>query len=385
MPPARSAPCWAEVAELSRHGPADLVEPAPGSSQRERLHIAVVIPPFSRGSGGHNSIFQMLLRLERFGHTCSIWLYDPLGRQSGEWPSVLRRRVVDEFAPVSAPFFKGFEEWFGADVVVATGWETTYPVMRLPGCRARAYLVHDHESEFFATSAESLWAEQTYSFDLYPISGSTWLRDLLEERYGRRGSWFRFGVDHDVYRQLPVERRRDTVLFYSRDATPRRAVPLGLLALDELWRRRPDVRIVLFGDPKPAETTFQHEHLGVVDPQTLAERYREATVGVCLSLTNYSLIPQEMMACGLPCVDVSGGSTEVELGHDAGVEYGEPDPVALADAMEALITDEARWNRRSHAGLALAETASWDVAARQVERGLRQALREREASVVPGG
>ena len=385
VPPALSQPSWAEVAELSRHGPADLVEPAPGSSQRERLHIAVVIPPFSRGSGGHNSIFQMLLRLERLGHTCSIWLYDPLGRQSGEWASVLRRRVVDEFAPVSAPFFKGFDDWFGADVVVATGWETAYPVMRLPGCRARAYLVHDHESEFFATSAESLWAEQTYSFDLYPISGSVWLRDLLEERYGRRGSWFRFGVDHDVYRQLPVERRRDTVLFYSRDATPRRGVPLGLLALDELWRRRPDVRIVLFGDPKPAETTFPHEHLGVVDPQTLAERYREATVGVCLSLTNYSLIPQEMMACGLPCVDVSGGSTEAELGRDAGVEYGDADPVALADAMEALITDEGRWNRRSQAGLAMADTASWDVAALQVERGLRQALREREACVVPGG
>jgi len=383
VPPARSAPCWAEVAELSRHGPVDLVEPAPGSSQREQLHIAVVIPPFSRGSGGHNSIFQMLLRLERFGHTCSIWLYDPLGRQSGEWPSALRRRVVDEFAPVSAPFFKGFEEWFGADVVVATGWETTYPVMRLPGCRARAYLVHDHESEFFATSAESLWAEQTYSFDLYPISGSTWLRDLLEDRYGRRGSSFRFGVDHDVYRQLPLERRRDTVLFYSRDATPRRAVPLGLLALDELWRRRPDVRIVLFGDPKPAETTFPHEHLGVVGTRTLAERYCEATVGVCLSLTNYSLIPQEMMACGLPCVDLAGRSSEAAFGRTGPAELAEGDPIAIADAIEALLSDRDRWHQRSEAGLAFAAGASWDSAARQVEAGLREALREREPQ--PGG
>ena len=381
--PARSQPAWAEVAELSRHGPADLVEPAPGSSQRERLHIAVVIPPFSRGSGGHNSIFQMLLRLEQFGHTCSIWLYDPLGRQAGEWPSVLRRRVVDEFAHVSAPFFKGFDDWFGADVVVATGWETTYPVMRLPGCRARAYLVHDHEVEFFATSAESLWAEKTYSFDLYPISGSTWLRDLLEERYGRRGSWFRFGVDHSVYRSLPVERRRDTVLFYSRDTTPRRAVPLGLLALDELWRRRPDVRIVLFGDPKPAKTTFPHEHLGVVDTGTLAERYSESTVGVCLSLTNYSLIPQEMMACGLPCVDLAGRSSEAEFGRTGPAELAEADPISIADAIEALLSDSSRWRRRSEAGLAFAAGASWDSAARQVEASLREALREREPQ--PGG
>ncbi|HEY7599509.1 MAG TPA: glycosyltransferase, partial [Candidatus Limnocylindrales bacterium] len=242
--PRRGQPLWEAVARLSREGPAALVEPSPGTAERERLHIAVAIPPFARGSGGHNSIFQMLLQLERMGHTCSIWVFDPR-EETGDWPAVLRRRVVEEFAPLAAPVFKGFDDWYGADVVVATGWETAYPVMLLPGCRARAYLVHDHESEFFATSAESLWAERTYSFDLYPIVAGTWLRDLLAESYGRSGSWFRFGVDHDVYRPLAVRRRRDTVVFYCREATPRRAVPLGLLALDELWRRRPELRFVL--------------------------------------------------------------------------------------------------------------------------------------------
>jgi glycosyltransferase involved in cell wall biosynthesis/GT2 family glycosyltransferase len=377
--PALDRPLWDEIGELSRHGAAPLLDPLPGASARDRLHIAVAVPPFARGSGGHNSIFQILLRLERMGHTCSIWVYDPIGVHAKQPPSVLRRRVVEEFAPVAAPVFKGFDDWYGADVVVATGWETVYPVMLLGGCRARAYLVHDHEPEFFATSAESLWAERTYSLDMFPISGSTWLRDLLEERYGRRGTWFRFGVDHDVYRPLPLERDRRTVLFYSRDATARRAVPLGLLALDELWRRRPEVRIVLFGDPEPAKTTFPHENLGIVSTAELAKRYNEATVGLCLSLTNYSLIPQEMMACGLPCVDLSQRSPEAAFGRDGPVELAEPDPIALADALEALLDDTERWRRRSEAGLAFAADASWDLAARQVEEGLRAALLEREA------
>ena len=307
-------------------------------------------------------------------------MHDPLGWHSYEQPAVLRRRVVEEFAPVKAPVFKGFENWYGADVVVATGWETAYPVMMLPLCRARAYLIHDHENEFFATSAHSLWAERTYSFDMFPIAGSEWLRDLIEERYGRRGTAFRFGVEHDVYRELAVERDRNTVIFYSRDSTPRRAVPLGLLALDELWRRRPDVRIVLFGDDEPTKTTFPHESLGVVSTAELARRYNQATVGLSLSLTNYSLIPQEMMACGLPCVDLAGGSPEVAFGRDGPVELAEPDPIALADAIEALLDDEQRWRRRSAAGLAFVADASWDVAARQVEAGLRTALRERERS-----
>ena len=231
-------------------------------------------------------------------------------------------------------------------------------------------------------SAEHVWAEQTYGLDLYPISGSTWLRDLVRDRYGREGSWFRFGVDHGVYRPREVRRRRDTVMFYGRHVTPRRAVPLAMLALDELHRRRPDVRIVLFGDTEPPETSFPYEFLGVVSPEVLAWHYSEATVGICLSLTNYSLIPQEMMACGLPCVDLAGRSPEAVFGSDGPVELAAADPLALAGAAETLLADEALWARRSNSGLAFVEGATWERTARQVEKGLRQALREREAAAL---
>jgi glycosyltransferase involved in cell wall biosynthesis len=118
----------------------------------------------------------------------------------------------------------------------------------------------------------------------------------------------------------------------------------------------------------------------VASPNELASRYAEATVGLCLSLTNYSLVPQEMMACGLPCVDVTGASSEAEFGPDGPAELAEPGTVALADAIEALLSDEERWRRRSEAGLRSVEGADWDVAGKQVERALREALARRERS-----
>jgi O-antigen biosynthesis protein len=295
---------------------------------------------------------------------------------------VLRRRIVDEFTPLRAPVFKGFEDWHGADVALATGWDTAYATVLLPGCRARAYLVQDHEPEFYATSAESIWAAQTYELGLYAIAASRWLRDLLARKYGQRGTWFRLGVDHGVYRPRPVDRRRDTVIVYAREYTARRAVPLVKLALEELHTRRPDVRVVVFGQVEDLELPFEYELLGITSPQVLAWRYSEATAGLCLSTTNYSLIPQEMMACGLPCVDLAGGSTESEIGESGGVTTATATPVALADALASLLGDDATWTERSQKGLAFVETASWDVAAKQVEAGLRQALafRERDAT-----
>jgi glycosyltransferase involved in cell wall biosynthesis len=312
------------------------------------------------------------------GHTCSIWVHDPLGQHAWEAPSVLRRRIVDHFAPVRAPVFKDFEGWYGADVVLATGWETVYPAVLLSGCRARVYLVNDHEPEFFASSAERRWAEETYRMGLYGISASRWLRDLLERRYGQRGSWFRLGVDRDTYHPRPVARRRDTVVFYARGFTGRRALPLGVLALTELRRRRPDTRFVFFGQMEPVPAPFAYEALGVTTPEVLAWNYSEATAGLCLSLTNYSLIPQEMMACGLPCVDLAGGSSEAEFGKDGPLVLADADPLAIADGLERLLGDEGEWRRRSETGLAFVDTASWDLAARQVESGIRAALRERE-------
>ena len=66
------------------------------------------------------------------------------------------------------------------------------------------------------------------------------------------------------------------------------------------------------------------------------------------------------------------------MGRDGGVEVAPASPIALADALERLLADEHHWQRRSEAGLGFVESASWEVAGKQVEAGLREALRQRE-------
>jgi glycosyltransferase involved in cell wall biosynthesis len=349
----------------------------------DALTVALVIPQFRRGSGGHRTIADLVRGLEARGHTLSLWIVDEEGRHDGQDDAQLQDLFNTFFGPVGAPVRRlavaGDETFTGptpgdVDVVMATGWQTVPAVMRLGGARARAYLVQDHEPEFYATSSERHWAEWTYRQGLHAVCASPWLADVVRTTYGGTASSFDLGVDHEHYVPLPTHRRDDLVLFYARAVTPRRATTLGVLALQELHRRRPEIEIALFGDGRRLATPFPHRHLGVLAPDKLAHAYASATVGLVLSLTNPSLVPTEMLACGLSVVDVASAAMVTTFGQDGPIALAEPHPVLLADRLELLIDDLMERADRSRAGMALVAERTWDRAAEQVEAGLRDAL-----------
>jgi O-antigen biosynthesis protein len=357
--------------EVLRDGPAP---PAGGGAPAASLQVGVVVPQFRRGSGGHATIANLIRGLEDRGHQCTVWVVDEEGRHAGQDDAQVDALWDEFFGPVQGPVRLGLDDWEGADVVMATGWQTVPSVLRLPSARARAYLVQDHEPEFYATSAERAWAAWTYEQGMHCIAASPWLASLLRERYGARASSFDLGVDHELYRPLPTHRRDDLVLFYARAVTPRRAVPLGVLALQELNRRRPGVEIALFGEARKVRTPFPHRHLGVLEGDALAHAYASAAVGVVLSMTNPSLVPQEMLACGLPCVDLASDSMLATFGRDGPITLAAFDPLALCDAVERLLDDLALRAEHSRAGAEWVAGRTWPAAAAQVEDGLRAAL-----------
>jgi glycosyltransferase involved in cell wall biosynthesis len=357
-------------------GPVALRGDAAALVDAPSLRVAAVVPSFRRGSGGHATIANLLRGLEAAGHRTSVWVLDDEGRHAGENAAETAALFHQFFGPLAGPVRVGFEGWAGADVAVATGWQTVAQVLRLPGASARAYLVQDHEPEFYPTSAERDWAAWTYRQRLHCIAASPRLADLVRTRYGASATSFDLGIDHERYRPADVERRADRVLFYARAVTPRRAVPLGLLALEELHRRRPDIDIALFGEARPVAAPFRHRTLGVLEPEALAQAYSEATVGLVLSLTNPSLIPQEMLACALPCVDVASESMLATYGTGGPAMLAAPVPIALCEAIEELLDDPARRARQSADGLRWAAARTWSAAAGQVQDGLRAAVRE---------
>ena len=361
--------------EWRRQGAAPLRDERPADGAP--LTVAFVVPPFQRGSGGHTTIANLVRGLEARGHTCSFWLDDPGGRVDDL--AAAARDFAAWFGPFRAPVHADFAAWRGADVAVATGYQSVLRVRALADTAARAYLVQDHEPEFFAMSAERLHAAESYRLGLHPITAGAWLARVMEERYGAEATTpFELAVDHAVYHPRPEEpRREDVVLFYARATTPRRAVPLGLVALRELRRRRPQTEVWLFGQEHAPRLDFPVTNLGVLSGEELARAYARATVGMCLSLTNWALVPQEMLACGLPCVELATPSVVAAFGQDGPVALAQPGPASIAATLDRLLSDPAERERRAAAGRTLVAERTWTHAAERVEAGLREALARR--------
>jgi len=338
--------------------------------------VAWVVPPWRIGSGGHTTIFRLIRQLELRGHSNVIHVFDPFGHNTLPG-SELREQIREQFVPgVEAEVLLGVEDFDSADVAMATEWTTAFPVRDLPNCREKGYLVQDIETEFFATSAQRIWAEETYRMGYRCVAYTPWMADILRDDYGLESHWFECGTDLDVFPFAGEEGREGEIIaVYARRETPRRAVDLAMAGLAVLAQRRPTIRPVLFGSRQKSVLPFAAEDLGVVAPRRLSQLYRQASVGLVFSLTTHSLVAHEMMASGLPVVELEGDNVGSALGASGDlVALAEKRPDDIADHVERLLDDREAAAAMARRARAFVEERTWERAGDQLEGALREFL-----------
>lgn len=315
------------------------------------------IPPVGRGSGGHLNIFRFVRYLEEQGFECRIVV-------SGDYPSLTSEIVENEirswFFPLKARAYVGSENAPAAHISIATAWQTAYDVRNFQSTKHKCYFVQDFEPWFFAAGAFSTFAEETYRFGFTGITAGTWLAQTLARDYGMTTHSVGFSFDRDLYRPLP---RRDPdvkrVFFYARPNTPRRSFELGLLVLDQVMKRMPNASVAFAGaDLAGYEVPFKHTNFGIVDIPDLPDLYSQCDVALVLSFSNLSLLPLELMACGVPVISNKAPFTEWLL-NEENSRLEPPTVQALANAVCDLLENPKETARLRTAGLAAAAATDW--------------------------
>lgn len=322
--------------------------------------IAWLIPSLLEGSGGHRTMLQHADYLRQHGHRCVLYVEDAGTITEAALDKTIRQMFGFEFDEA----YLGWSNVQPAEMVFATIWYSARFVRDLPFETVRCYFVQDLEAQFNPMGDAYLMAENSYRYGLRPITIGRWLTAMLGRDFGVAASYFDFCADLSIYRRLPHVVREKAVCFIYQPEKFRRCPELGIEALGIVKHCMPEVKIYLYGSKSSGRVWFEHENLGLLSLEECNRLYNRCSVGLCISATNPSRIPFEMMAAGLPVVEIYRENTQYDFPEQA-VLLCESTPEALAKGLMARLSNPAGAEEAGNVGTAFMQ-------GHPIERGLEQ-------------
>lgn len=336
-------------------------------SSQKKLKINWVIPDMEVGnSGGHMNIFCIARQLELRGHDQHFYIYGRSKFSSGEQ---FKEAVRSGFQLLNCSFSIGINNLRACDALIATGWQTAYPVYQNKNAQRKFYFVQDYEPWFYPMGSNYVLAKNTYHMGLIGIVNGPWLKKVLEKNFKMQCYSFSQAFDREAYYYLPnAKRDENLVLHYARPYTTRRGWELALTGLKILKERRPQTKIYLYGaDLAGIAVPFEHKSLGILTGEQLGALYRRAATALVCSLTNYSIVPQELMACGCPFVDLKSQTTLGVFNDQEDCLLAPAHPHAIALTLEKMLTQPKLRQKLAQSGLQRVKHLTWEKVGANVE------------------
>lgn len=335
-----------------------------------RLRITILCPHL-RIAGGVRAILGYADGLARRGHDVELLI--PTRSAFRAWRRN-RRRVV----PVLQPDLAARVHWVGrwragrlreADVLLATAWQSA-PVVAAarPRCGAKFYLVQHYEALYHGRPDA---VDATYRLPLRKIVISSWLRDVMREKFDADAEVLVTPVDARLFHPVPHPRDPGPprVLMLHHDY-PWKGVADGMEAVARVRRDGAALVLVGFGVKAPRGPSGYDEFHANPPQDTLARLYGGCDVYLCPSWDEGLGMPaMEAMACGAALVTYdNGGSRDYARDGETALVAPRRDVEELAGRLARMIGEPALRARLADAGRRLVTGAfDWESAVSRLE------------------
>jgi hypothetical protein len=331
------------------------------------LVINWIIPNIGLGGGGHLNIFRFIDFFQKQGHINRIYI---IGDNIAKVDSGILEFINKHYLDMNGvECFRGSINLKHSDITFSTSWDSAYYLYYDDNTNLKAYFIQDYEPYFFSVSSDYVFSEMTYEFGFYHLCASKWLANkVIKNNFG---SYFDLGVDLMRYKiDKTIRRKSNQVFVYLRSTTPRRATEIVLLALIELKKLNNEIEIVFAGEEKiDIDIPFKYQNLGILHPNDLPIIYNQSTIALVGSLTNYSLLPQELMASGCLVVDIDLENNRIVHEKDTIVLAG-PSPFDIAEKVNFYLTHEKERKFIVNNALEYVTKLDWNNIMKNVEHNI---------------
>ncbi|MBI2543771.1 MAG: glycosyltransferase family 4 protein [Candidatus Rokubacteria bacterium] len=324
-----------------------------------------------RIAGGVRAILTYADRLARRGHAVTV-VVPAKGSLSAWW------RNLKGAEPDWVPGFQPRVRWVGdlsasslpdGDVIVATAWQTARPVNAAPArCGRKFYLIQHYESLYHGKPEE---VDRTYTYPLRKMVISTWLKEIMREKFQSDAELLVTPVDPALFSRLDPgpDDGLARVLMLRHDYAWK-GVADGLEAVRRVKARHPEVRLVGFGVKRARQREAYDEYYENLPQERLAWLYSRCPIYLCPSWDEGLGMPSmEAMACGAALVTYdNGGCRDYALDGRTALVARRRDVADLAGKLELLVADAALRAKLAREGMALIKREfDWERAVAKME------------------
>jgi glycosyltransferase involved in cell wall biosynthesis len=347
--------------------------------------------PGSDLSGGARAVLEHANRLQKKGHDVSVvYPLVPLGSGTQAYQI---KKFLRGVSILATNLGKGNNVgWFDlkarflrvpmllerfipdADIVVATWWATAYYVNKYgPSKGTKFYFIQSYET----WGGPEAKVNHTYKMKLHKIVISTWLRNIMENRFHEKvAALVPDGIDLEIFHP---EKNRDygnkrVLMCYQPQKL--KGIKDGLKAWEIIKRKVPGAQLVMFGLKKGKDVPDDVEFHRYTSDDQLRKIYNSCDVFLFTShLEGFGLPPIEAMACGCAVVTTNVGAVpDYTIPNETALVCAPGDAESLARNAIALLKDADMLRSIAHRGHDYVQRFSWDTSAAQLEKVFWQSL-----------
>lgn len=309
--------------------------------------VAWILPSPFQGGGGYRTILNNIKALENKGFIPYLFISPSPDTDFDNVRKNIRNWYGYDFGNIE--LVSDLDDSY--DAVIATFWTTAF-IADNTDISKKLYFCQDFEPFFYPVGDDYLEAERSYKLNLQPVCLGKWLSQMVSSLSPKTPLMCEFGADKQVYFPIEKTQKEHAICAIFQPEKYRRATKLLVDSIAIINRFAPEIKIYLYGSNNNDESleNLDVDNLGLLSPSECNALYNKCKLGISLSATNPSRIPFEMMASGLPVIELDMPNNKLDLPSKA-IKFVEYNSEKMARMVCSLIKSNNDLISMSHSGI----------------------------------
>lgn len=274
--------------------------------------LAFIVPGVDRYSGGITSILRLGTYLTNMGYSVSYIDFQNRNIEENIHNAKCNLNTVKgEFLELRTAESRKY------DIVIAGNWQAVYYLNDFDAYKM--YFVQDYEPYFFKLNERFLLSKLTYQLGEHIVSLGKWNIEQIsrECKTDSKMDYISFPYEPSEYSKSIErnfdsykEKKRIKIAVYTKEEGKR--IPNILQCIlertEEYFKNKGIVLEIVYFGLKSNYKVRVGKNMGKLNKDEMLKLYNSSDFGMVASMTNISLVPYEMIATGLPVIEMQEGS-----------------------------------------------------------------------------